>query len=461
MPSPRPTEQTDWATGAASITVPTQAERDAGWIAEEDVDEGIANWFFNLLHLWNVFISKTTAWYEDLEVAITGLSDGDWSTIWEDDNATGPGVVLVEKTTVNQSVRAFCDTTGDLTVIGIGDSDPIALSVPRDLDGAESGGAPTATFTRTNSGANDETLWVITDGAFVVAGYQTLIGTQFYVECWNAVTGASVWVKDTGTRIPFDGCIAGDKVVFIHDETSAGNGVDLVNDRNLHAYTVSTGAFVWAYAHSATAGGTATVCSDGLRVYFVHTVASTFGSGARIRSIRAADGFDVDNEGASTGVDTSGRAWNSTNAFTPLRQSATDGQRIYVVDTAAGVKALGAGDGATEWTKGLPAGEVGQDIVCDQDYVLVASNDEGATPEGRLLALDKVTGHCLWRWAPTDLTADFAGMAAVTSDGSRVVCVARDEPRVYQLTRGNIPHPFRRRTDQNGIRKLKMQPEVS
>lgn len=464
----RPTSLPDWATGGgAEITVPPAPSRASGWLGGIKPPNAWVNWFYNLVYQWLLYVSETMTLYDDLDDALDDLSAGDLFWLFEDDNAAGPGIVEVEKNTgltAASWVESGIDTCGDLVVFGVGDNE--LRGVNRALDEAEGGGSPIV-YTRSNNPADPQTIrWVKTNGTIVVAGYGS--NNNHYVEAWNASTGVSLWDFDVDNDNPVDGCLIGNRVIFIHDLTTGAG--DTVANRNVHCLNATTGSVLWSYRHQVAGGVTPlAVCSNGRQVFIAFS-ASAWPSGANLRALRITDGAGADDEGGprtATPVDDSGLAWDVAMGD-PVNQKAMqcDRRRLYVGKNAAAgfqVQARSAGDAQTVWSVAHTDGTVEcQNLDCDQDYVVCAMSDAGAPAEGYVECYDKASGAMVWRGGPNDKTADHTPATSLCTDGSKIYMITEDEPWVMQLSRGNEPHLFQivdPATNKDGIRTLKAQPK--
>lgn len=465
MPT-RPSDLPDWATGGAAVIVqPPAPSRATGWISPLKPPDSWMNWLFNTIYLWTQFFSETVAFYDDLLEAISGLSVGDTCTVFESDATLGPGVEEIEKDTgmtATTSTTGDIDTCGDLVVFGAADNDP--KGVNRALDEAQSGGTPIAEYTRSEGIGNARnTLHVRTNGVLTIVVYQDTVTSKNWVEGFNALTAASLWTHDNDTDQVDDVVLINNTVVIIHPRTS-GVG-DTVANRNVHALNATTGVVLWSYDHSALAFASGSICSNGRQV-FIAGSATGYASLANLRALRLSDGFDVAGEG-STGTDLSGLAWDTiiTDNVT-IACAACDRRMLYLGKNSAAanqIEARGISNGELVWSVAHPDSTMScRSIIVDQDYVIVTMTDSSSPREGFVEAYDRKTGALVWRYAASDKTATHTGCVAAVSDGQKVFCMAEDESLIWQITRGNIPHPFRRvnpATFNDGYRNLKLQPE--
>lgn len=461
MPTPPSTIPT-WCTAPADpgdIDTPPAPTIAAGWQAGIKPPHEWVNWWWNLVGQWVAFVADTAQVFDDLTDACayadTNMDPGDMLVVFEDDNDTGPGVLEVTDLSGGTGPYGGIDACGDLVVFSIGAFD--CKGVNRDLTGAgPNPPEPIAYYTRTNAGSN---YAIRTDGSFTVQAYGN------YVECFNARTGASVWVFDATVPVA-DLCLCAGFLYIVHG-TTTGAG-DAVANRHLHKLNLATGAVVWSIRHSSTAGHELrSVCTNGRQV-FVAGSTSAYASGANMRAVNASNGYDATGECAGGGADVTGLAWNRVDAVIHGvgRVLDCDGTMLYsgYPNTAANqLEAIGQGNGVTAWAIAHPdAAMSAQHVSCDQDYVLMCTSDGGAPAEGYVEAYDKRTGALAWRWAKFTGAVPYACTAAV-SDGQKVFVLGLDDSKLYRLSRGNVPTRMRvvdPATELVRYRNWKLQPEA-
>ena len=390
------------------------------------------------------YLSATHRAFDKLETAVgfadANLDAGDTLVVFEDDNATGPGV-LVNSTEFSDG--SSVDASGDLVVASGADADPIAFD--RDLQ-------TVTTYTRTNSG---NCIVIRTDGVRTVLGYDR------FVECFNATTGASVWVFDFDTGggdFVRDLCIVAGFVYVVHDISGAGADAD--GSKQLHKLDLVDGSIAWSYAHSA-AGPLRSVCCNGRQV-FVSGDVSSFASNASLRSVNASNGFDVAGEGG-VGTDLTGLTWDqNVGALVQSGVMDCDGHTIYLGRDEADTNQLEArsqADGETAWVYAHPdATQFATHVSVDQEYVYVSYSD--VTADGFLQAHWKQHGGVAWRFGTPPLPVDRC--VAAVSDGCAVFGMWPGDVALRRLTRGNVPTRFRvidRDTELVRYRNWKLQPE--
>lgn len=447
MPT-RPSDLPQWATGAgASVTEPPDQSKGLGWQRGVPPVAGWMNWLLNNIYEWLVYFNATVLVFDDLEEAIASLAVGDLCVVYEDDTAPATEAIEVQTAyTATTFLDADIDTCGDIVVICGGDNDP--MGVGRDLDGAENAGTPDVSYARTNTGTCTA---VRTNGTYTVTAYGQ------YVECFNATTGASVWVYDNGVGdSPIDMCISRNRVLFVTTTTAGGYQLICLN--------LTTGAVVWSFDHNA--ASLYAIATNGHQV-FVVGAASGHASGANFRAINFDNGRDATGEGVN-GIDPTGRAWNQVLAsVAAIAALACDGQFVFLGrDSGAAnqVSCYAAGDGSNVWNIAHPDGTLHcRHLVVDQDYVICCMSDDGTPAEGYLEARDKRTGALVWRWAASDETATHTACMAACSDGQAIFAIAEDEARIWRITRGNVPVRMRRvntSTEHSRYRTLKLQPEA-
>lgn len=447
MPTPtRPTDKPAWGASAVEIATPPSVFAAIGWITQIKPLANFMNFIYKNVSDWIEHISTTSSFFFSVDDAITGLTVDQFAHVLEDDQVSGPGVVLVTKTMATSTVSPHIDSSGDFVLIINQDAaNPAGILVNRDLDEAQAAGTPIATYTLANLAASFDVTFAITDGVTTIIGYTDGAG-QSYVEAFNALTGTQLWEIDFGTTFVIDGCFFGTSIAVLHSYNAAATG-DLTAERTIHAFN-SAGAGLWSYKHGTTVDTGGGICSDGIRLYVAPSVASTFASAATLRSLRASDGADFDNESGSTLVDPTGRAWNSTAPTSPAAAALeTDGARVYKI-RSTDVEAFAAGDGALLWTEGG-----GLSLTVDQDYVI-----HGTGTSGEVLARDPCTGAVLW----SSTGGPAAVVLDIVSDGNRLWLTANDT-EVQAVSRGNSAHLFRRidtTVTAAPYRRLKLQPQV-
>ncbi len=140
--------------------------------------------------------------------------------------------------------------------------------------------------------------------------------------------------------------------------------------------------------------------------------AATAGGGAVIlgladRMVRSFDGSDGT------------QAWDSLalTVFSPASSPALDGGSVYVLDLGGGLYRLDAETGARTWGYQLNELTVRSSPVVSGDAVLVGLND------GRLVAVDRTSGHLIWQSAATQ---GLIGTIALSPDAVVAVKGGRD-----------------------------------
>jgi outer membrane protein assembly factor BamB len=457
MPTP-PSTRPSWANSAApsDIATPPSATQAAGWLGGVKPPHEWVNWWWQLVGQWIDFVADTAQVFSDLTVAVdyadANLSAGDMVVVFEDDNATGPGTREAKNQTGGTGPFGGIDACGDLVVFSIGAFDNRGIN--RDLDGSGPSGSPICNYVRTNSGSN---YAIKTNGNRTVQAYGN------YVECFNATTGASIWVFDATVPVA-DLCICAGYVYIVHGTTSGAG--DATANRQLHKLALLDGAVQWSLQHGAGSVELRSVCTNGRQV-FVAGQASSYASGANMRAIRASDGYDATGE-CNNGADTTGVCWNRVDAVIhgTGRVFDCDGAMLYSGYPSAAtyqLEAIGQGDGISAWQIAHTDGTMDAiHVSADQDYVYLCTTDGGAPANGYLEAYDKRTGALAWRWADPDETPFPASPLAAVSDGCKVFVIGNADQYIYRVSRGNVPTRFRvvdPATELVRYRNLKLQPE--
>ena len=341
----------------------------------------------------------------------------------------------------SSSLVAGMDACGSMLVFCIG---AVARAVDRDLTGAGASGTPIANYTPTNAGTKQQ---IRTDGTTTVLVYGN------YVEGYNATSGVSLWVVDHGAPV-WDVCMTAGFCYIVGDIGTT--------NYHLRKLALADGTQSWGYRHSA-AGSLYSVETNG-RAVFVAGSVSSYGSGATLRAIRAADGYDDGNEGG-LGDETGVITWNVVLGTAPTagRKLACDGGSLYVASLSGGssdeIEVFGQGDGLEVASRTLPGTQSAQYIAVDQDYILVSAQDGAGG--GGLYCLDKRTLATCWYFrAAADTTDDHA---ACTTDGFTVFALGQGASNaIYRISRGNRPMRVRRIDPATAIyspyRRLVLQP---
>ncbi len=434
----RPSDLPTWATGAgAELSTPPTASQSNGWVAGLKPPHEWFNWWMNLVYQWLSYFDDTVSIWDDLAEAAAELSVGDSGVVFEDDNDVGPGTTTESKNTaVASATQLVCDIRSDgrRVFIAQGDVDPKAYA--RTLAGAQSGGSPVVTYTRTNTGSVSK---ILSNGTTVVVAYGV------YVEAFNWSTGASLWVFTCGISSVLDIAMFGNRVYVVSSLTN-GTG-NSVNNRHVHALNKTTGAVVASYQHSA-AGSVSNVCTNGRQV-FISGAASTYASACTTRALRASDLADYDGEGngGAAPVDDDGLAWNRVDAVVVASQCIDcDGRFVYMGYGSAAANqlvVLGQADGDVAWTYADPDASMSTLAVCvDQDYAYIAVDD--GSGEGFVKAFDKATGTLIWKWGDNSLGPAHCSVVALCSDGQALFAIAKTETYVLKVSRGNVPMRVRK-----------------
>ena len=413
----RPTDTPDWADApappSAGITKPGTGLRTIGWADFTTPPAAFVNWAWNDFATWAAHMASVSSSFPTLEDAARApatapLIVGDSCLIDEDDQDL-PGATVLATLDSNIVLADRIDTAGEFVALQAAVTGSPGLWHLFDRDGS----GVIQSFDPTN--ANTNTVRILADGDEFVAVYDD--GTTTTVEMFEPdVSGqyVSKWVVTplTATRIALDIAWDSNRVYIVGDEP----GGELI------ALTRSTGATQYTYDHSgAGVAQLRSVATNG-RLVFVAGEASGSGSGATLRGIVAADGFDAAGEG---GLGTNALlAWDAVQASLTAIGGvmATDGRRLYVGRGGQDFEARGCGDGVIVQTKAARTSVAS--VMVDQDYVIVMDGTE-------TVAWDKIDLAEAWRGAGTGFAAT-DGAAIFTRDGKR-------------LARGNMrPTMFRR-----------------
>lgn len=463
----RPSQLPEWATVGPSVRQePDVARKNSGWEGGDVPPEKEVNWFWNLVYQWIQHAATSGgSVYTDLAEAIGDVATDDVVTIWEDDGDLGAGRLHTQavgsapgKSAANR--RGGIDCAGDLVVYAPGDDvDPIGIL--RDLSDIGSAGV---TYTRTTTPG--EMMALQTDGEITVGVYEST-GPIYYVECWNATSGASIFQKSFGANDIYDIAIGPDHIYVVTTRTAAVG--DIAANQQLQALNRSTGAVVWGYQHDSNNVALHAVCTNGRQVFVAGDAAPNATlTNANMRAIRASDGFDAAGDGGN-GTDDEGLTWDKLigEVFGAIRQLACGHGRVFTTHSdAAGAQVIAHGQatGAEDWTyvHPLASGSAyeGKQVCVDQDYVIVGFTDDSAAPTpGEINAFDPRDGTVIWR-AFDQLGPSPVGCHRLCTDGSAVFAMSEGNAEVYRFTRGNVGYRARKSaTDElDRLGRLIMQP---
>lgn len=462
MPTP-PSTLPNWATSPGDpgdVSAPPAATQAAGWQGGFKPPHEWVNWWWNLVGQWVLFVSQSAQVFNDLDDAVdyadANLSADDMLVVFENDNDTGPGTEEEEEDTGATGPFGGLDTYQGLVVFAVGTGEPYGVN--RDLEGASGTPTPQVEYTRTES-STAQNYVIKSDGRYTVVAYGT------WVECFNATTGASVWVFDMDTIPVADIAISGDAVYIVHG-ISTGLG-DTVANRHMHKLNLLTKAVLWSLQHSPAGDELRSVCTNGRQV-FVSGTASGYASGATTRAIVASNGYDATGE-CNNGTDASGLAWDRVDAVVAGsgRVMDCDGTTLFFGNSSLAslqLEWIGQADGRTVFGIAHPDSSISAaHVSCDQDYVYMSGSDGGSPSEGFVEAYHKRTGVLAWRWASTGGTAAYTAAIAAVSDGCKLFVLGDSEAKIWRVSRGNVPTRFRVVDPANELvryRNWKLQPEV-
>lgn len=434
----RPSERPEWATDAdATISVPPNPWKFLGWIVDGiKPPNAWVNWWWNLVSEWIDHLADSIASYTDLAVAAcdTEVDLNGIVVVFEDEGTVGAGIEDLDVVAITSDPEGGIDCNGKLVVYATGNADLVGMD--RDLTGAN-GTGNLIDFVRTNAGIVRD---VRCEENMVVAAYGD------FAEAWNATTGASLWVFDSG-GVPVRGIAIGADGVYVCHTITTGGG-DATTDRHIHKLNKTTGAVIWSFQHSATALSRVFKIATNSRQLFLVGDVSSFDATTGFRSINASDGTDFAGDG-NNGIDTEFLSWN--RAFSLLKWVDCAHGLVYVSFSSAATEqviAVGQGNGETSWTYAHADATVSAEcLAVDQDYVLAAFSDGAGPSKGRLEALDPMTGSVIWAWGEPDGGGSpfmFSASHRIASDGQKIFAVAEDITKVWRVTRGNVPVELRR-----------------
>ena len=436
-----PDDVPTWATTATvpdDREEPVQERQDAGWPALLPPAHETFNWWQWVVGQWTEFVHGTARVFNDLGDANAFIEDppnnlgpGNLLTVFEDDNASGPGITQDTLVVPGSLSTGYVDASGDVVALVDGGVTGVPRLLDRDL-------TLIVNLTLTNVIAVSGTI-IRTNGTVTVLVYDT------FVEAFN-LAGVSLWIVDFGTVSPTDMCMVANGVYVTHALTTLAG--DVAADRQLHKLNLATGAIVWDYQHSGAAGipgRLASVAANGRQV-FVAGAASDLGSLATVRAIGANSGSDAAGEGGN-GTNVDGLAWDLAGVTADETKSMdADGLLLYIgrqASAAFQLEALGQATGEVAWQYAhADATRKSRMVSCDQDYVYVCYT-EATNSIGFMLAQNKHTGAPVWRFGAPSGGGVASGNACV-SDGMAVWFLGGpDDANLRRLTRGNVPTQFR------------------
>ncbi len=420
---PKPSETPRWADLAAAedIAEPADTAKDSGWKARIRPPHEWVNWWWNLVYQWITWLSTTYPTYDTPEDAYADLDDGEAAFVYEADRDKQVGFAGASHSSTGTASTA-CNAlavSGTHLFYAEGGGNP--KMVPRsDID------TVTRTFTKTNAGTVQRLLFCHSEGVqYLVAAYST------YVECWNASTGASLWVYDHGATV-YD-------LAYLHNRLGIAGDTG-TGSKEVRALLISSGVAQWSYQHNATAYS---ICSCG-NAFVIAGNNSAHASGANMRALYFSNGADAANEGG-TSADTNGVAWDKVQTNQSLDVHLVgDRKGLYWLDRVAStVNRLDPTNGDVLVSWAFDGSWDSQRLALDHEFLLAAI-DEGGLTTGWCYALDRTNLVPVWRWQGP--TGD--PVRHVATDGSAVFVGVENTPSlpVWRLYRGNRPHLFRKTT---------------
>lgn len=396
----------NWADGGSAVKtpIPDASKRAVGWLFQDPPPFNFLNWFWNALFQWVFHLSLSSSKFDTLHAAVNALAVGDTAIVDEWDGANFPGETLIN--VVTATVPQEVSVSG--RSVAYNDGGGIKLVDRADLttDLNAAAFATTIAFNR-----------VITDGVFVI------IAGSGGVEAFDHdAGGAPLWTHVHGATVN-DIAMDGTHVYLVGD---SGTGA-----HHARALLLSTGAIVWSYDHDANLEAVATTG----RQVFVAGAASGHASGATMRALDAADGFDVADEGG-TGLSGTFMTWDLVDANGPTvrGQLAADRRGLLVVGMSGGTNRIQIRDAATGASIRFLDNPGSAQVEVDQRFVY---GIDAVTPFlSRIIAWDKATGARVW------VSGTEEDWNAVRSDGAAVFITAA--LTIQKVARGNRARIWRR-----------------
>jgi outer membrane protein assembly factor BamB len=248
-------------------------------------------------------------------------------------------------------------------------------------------------------------LWRVDGVAWGVPAYDAttvyFVGQRHELIALEKATGKLRWRNTTGSTEP--GLTLGESVVVAGDVVAMG-------DRYVYGFNRSTGASKWKFqpADGADAG-----------LLYMDTDGQTIYAGSSQGHVYAIDAATGGQRWMVT-VPGSGNLW----AYNPVVDAGVVYACVKQFETRSdlgGVIALDAATGAVRWYRemvGLPPNNAGG---CHRRVVVAGSLVVIASQEGRILAMDKITGEDRWSAPPLsglpdgemDPVLDDRGLAAI------------------------------------------------
>jgi hypothetical protein len=407
---PKPTQLPEWATGAgADVSEPNAARKALGWVAGLVPPAGHQNWWQNLVYDWLAWLETAPIVYTSQEEAIAGTESGDVVVVDEVSESAGEEIdtIATPGQGAGTDVVDVCCDGARIVYVEAGGT--VARGALRDAPDT-----PTITYTKTNAGV---AVRIVSDGDRVLLCYGN------YLECFNAATGASVWVYDHTAPVR-DACFWLDRVYLTGDRT-AGNVTTRYVSR-------AAGGGAVSIDHGA---NTVAICAANSRV-FIAGSGSVHPTGATVRAL------DIDTLGDETGecgvLDASGHSWNSIQVPVQARPGtlASDGRYLYCGYPEGGVYTVDARD-LTDGT--LLEGKLLTNhrtvrLALDREYLIVGTIDTGFANRGWVHGYTPRLGARAWN--NRDSAKQLEG---VSTDGSRAwACyqIAPGELAIKSISRG-------------------------
>ena len=413
----RPTDTPSWATApippTTDVVEPPDGLQLIGWKSFEKPPAGFVNWAWNRFSDWVAHFASSASVFPTLQAAARApltapLVVGDSCLIDEADGGTPGDITVASLDAVIVTVRSL-DVDGN--AVAIAGEDGALTDRVRIVERDGTGFIQEPTLTNAVSGFTR----VLMDGVDLVVVYTD--GTTVSVECFDIATNTSKWVVTplVAASIAFDVAWDDARVYLV---STNPNG-------ELVALSRTTGATLYTYNHSGVAvAALSSVATDG-KLVFVQGQASGHASGATIRGIVAANGFDAAGEGG-LGTDAF-LAWDVVQGSPPLVPGvlATDGRSLFGGSSASLVEIRGVGDGVLTASRATPTNP--DSIIVDQDYLFVLQN-------GELNAYNKLFATEAWR-APIASFFASDGTAVFTGGSSGGDRIARGNHRPTRFRR--------------------------
>lgn len=305
----RPTLFT-WDTSNTNVMTPPAALIASGWHDGDIPPAAFENWAWMNIYLNLSYLQSAPPVYDSLPAALADNLVGG-NTFIVKESCDYPALEEINSKALPNAASAYacidvCSTGGHIIVFELGAS--AAYRYPRPYLDAIS---VITTYTKTSAGTN---VRCISDGVYTVLAYGT------HVECFNAITGASIWDKSHTAAVH--------DIAFLQDGNVLAVGNRTAGNETMRVYALADGTeTVTAFDHGAHLYA---VCVAGNAIY-VAGAASSFASGATLRRLKwlgsSIRGYDTE---CGLTADTTGVCWDvvAANVVTS-RCLCTDGRALY------------------------------------------------------------------------------------------------------------------------------------